>query len=141
MRQSPRWRVTWSNAPPTSNGRGRSHPQADPTTSVRGRAPTPPNPFCLIPMQSDPAHRECLRHPNWSVGRADNWGLMEVDQVEQVVGPHGPEEAYCIPLQGSKHQPLLDSGAMQSLIQRNLVRPKPLVEALWAAIKCGHRNV
>ena len=51
---------------------------------------------------------------------------MEVGQVVQVVGPptsaHSSEEAYCIPvrLQGSENRALLDSGAIQTLIQQSL---------------------
>ena len=65
----------------------------------------------------------------------------------QVVGPptsaHGSEGAYCIPvrLQGSEHLVLLDSGAMQTLIQQSLVRPEALVGTPWVSISCVHGDV
>ena len=70
--------------------------------------------------------------------------LMEVGQVVQVVGPptsaHGSEGTYCIlvRVQGSEHQALLDTGAMQSLIRQSLVRPEALVMAPWVTIRCVH---
>ena len=72
---------------------------------------------------------------------------MAVGQVVQVVGPptsaHGSDGAYCIPvrLQGSEHLPLLDSGAMQTLIQQSLVRPEALVGTPWVSIRCVHGDV
>ena len=72
---------------------------------------------------------------------------MEVGQVVQVVGPptsvHGSDGAYCIPvrLQGSEHLALLDSGAMQTLIQQSLVRPEALVGTPWVSIRCVHGDV
>ena len=72
---------------------------------------------------------------------------MEVGQVVQVVGlptsAHGLEGAYCIPvrLQGNEHQALLDSGAMQTLIQQSLVRPEALVGTPWVSIRCMHGDI
>ena len=65
-------------------------------------------------------------------------------QVAQVVGPPtsapGSEGAYRFPVvvQGSENRALLDSGAMQSLIQQSLVRLKALVMAPWVTIRCVH---
>ena len=96
-----------------------------------------------VPQTSGP---EC-----WRCGQLGHWRrecpLMEVGQVVQVVGPptsaHGSDGAYCIPvrLQGSEHLALLDSGAMQTLIQQSLVRPEALVGTSWVSIRCVHGDV
>ena len=75
--------------------------------------PQTPGPECWHCGQLGHLRRECP--------------LRVVGQVVQVVGPlsstPGPEWAYCIPvrLHGSEHRALLDSGAMQTLIQQSLV--------------------
>ena len=93
-------------------------------------SPGPCTLVCLTPLAVlPPEHQtgpEC-----WRCGQLGHWHrecpLMEVGQVVQVVGlptsAHGSEGVYRIPvrLQGSEHLPLLDSGAMQTLIQHSLV--------------------
>ena len=95
--------------------------------------PQTPGPECWRCGQLGHLRRECP--------------LREVEQVVQVVGPlysaPGPEGVYCIPvrLQGSEHRALLDSGAMQTLIQQSLVRPKALVANPWVSIRCVHGDI
>ena len=87
----------------------------------------------------------------WCCGQPGHWRrecpLREVGQVVQVVGTlnsaPGSEGAYCIPvrLQGSEHWALLDSGAMQTLIQQSVVRPETLVGNPWVSIRCVHGDI
>ena len=73
--------------------------------------------------------------------------MMEVGQVVRVTGapspPHGPGEAYCIPvrIQRGTYQALLDSGCMQTMIHQRLVRSEALVEASSISVRCIHRDV
>ena len=135
-------------------------PRAAAAATAQGHSANPPNPSPRwfsqtpgsmtvrpkpqgVPQTSGP---EC-----WRCGQLGHWRrecpLMEVGQVVQVVGPptsaHGSDGAYCIPvrLQGSEHLALLDSGAMQTLIQQSLVRPEALVGTPWVSIRCVHGDV
>ena len=72
---------------------------------------------------------------------------MEVGQVVRVTGalvpPHGPSEAYRIPvrIQRGTYQALLDSGCMQTMIHQRLVRSEALVEASSVLVRCIHGDV
>ena len=72
---------------------------------------------------------------------------MEVGQVVRVTGapvfPHGPGEAYRIPvrIQRGTYQALLDSGCMQTMIHQRLVRSEALIEALSVSVRCIHGDV
>ncbi|XP_064175891.1 uncharacterized protein LOC135246326 [Anguilla rostrata] len=132
---------------PVPRARARPFPQINPPFfpipspgpgSVAGgsglqRAPQTLGPGCWRCGQPGHLRRDCP--------------LMEVGQVVWVVGPptSAPDQegAYCIPVrvQGSEHRALLDSGAMQSLIQQNLVRTEALVKAPWVSIRCVHGDV
>ncbi|XP_064177503.1 uncharacterized protein LOC135247687 isoform X1 [Anguilla rostrata] len=97
------------------------------------RAPQTPRPGCWRCGQPGHLRRECP--------------LMEMGQVVRVVGPPtsapDPDGAYCIPvrIQGIEHQALLDSGAMQTMIQQSLVRPEALLEASRVSIRCVHGDL
>ena len=72
---------------------------------------------------------------------------MEVGQVVRVTGapvlPHGPGEAYRIPvrIQRGTYQALLDSGCMQTMIHQRLVRSEALIEASSVSVRCIHGDV
>ena len=119
-------------------------PRAASAAAAQGAIFIPPNPsprlFFQAPGLNDgpsPNHRGCLRRPYRSVGTAASWATCATSVRSGKWGrwsrwlarsPLLPVQwgAYCIPvrLQGSEHRALLDSGAMQTLIQQSLVRPE-----------------
>ena len=100
-------------------------PHAAATATARGPSANPPNPS-----------------PRWFSQTPGSMTVRPKPQgVPQTSGPECWRRGQLGEWRRSEHLALLDSGAMQTLIQQSLVRPDALVGTPWVSIRCMHGDV